>query len=145
MLDFLMIATRVNKKVESKSIRSLSLKSNDLMIRGRDFYAIWIEERGLWSTDEQDAIQLIDRELDLYAEKHKENFDGASYRVLHLWDAETRMIEQWHRYCQRDCRDNFHMLDEKLIFSNDPVRKEDYSSRRLSYPLEEGPHEAYDN
>ena len=39
------------------------------MIRGGDFYAIWIEERGLWSTDEQDALQLIDRELDRYAEK----------------------------------------------------------------------------
>lgn len=37
-------------------------KSTDLMIRGGDFYAIWIEERGLWSTDEQDALQLIDRD-----------------------------------------------------------------------------------
>ena len=145
MLDFLMIATRVNKKGRVEIYPKFIIKkSNDLMIRGRDFYAIWIEERGLWSTDEQDAIQLIDRELDLYAEEHKKNFDGASYKVLHLWDAETRMIEQWHRYCQKDCRDNFHMLDEKLIFSNDPVRKDDYSSRRLPYPLEEGPHEAYD-
>lgn len=39
------------------------------MIRGGDFYAIWLEDRGLWSTDEQDALQLIDRELDKYAEE----------------------------------------------------------------------------
>ena len=41
------------------------------MIRGGDFYAIWLEDRGLWSTDEQDALQLIDRELDKYAEENR--------------------------------------------------------------------------
>mgnify|MGYP001481326398 CR=1 FL=1 len=41
------------------------------MIRGGDFYAIWIEERGLWSTDEQDALQLIDKELDTFAKETK--------------------------------------------------------------------------
>ena len=34
------------------------------MIRGGDFYAVWIEEFGLWSTDEQDALNLIDKILD---------------------------------------------------------------------------------
>ena len=51
-------------------------KSTDLMIRGGDFYAIWIEERGLWSTDEQDALQLIDRELDRYAEENRQRFNS---------------------------------------------------------------------
>ena len=36
-------------------------KTKDLMIRGGDFYAIWVEERGLWSTDENDALEMIDR------------------------------------------------------------------------------------
>ena len=30
-------------------------KSKDLMIRGKSFYAIWDEEKGLWSTDEYDV------------------------------------------------------------------------------------------
>ena len=41
------------------------------MIRGGDFYAIWMDDRGLWSTDEDDAIQLIDRELDNFANGYK--------------------------------------------------------------------------
>ena len=45
------------------------------MIRGGDFYAIWIEEKGLWSTDEQYALQLIDREIDRFIEKNKNKFD----------------------------------------------------------------------
>ena len=65
------------------------------MIRGGDFYAIWIEERGLWSTDEQDALQLIDRELDRYAEENRQRFNS-DIKVLHMWDAESGMIDSWH-------------------------------------------------
>ena len=36
------------------------------------------------------------------------------------------------------------MLDEKLIFSNTETTKEDFASKRLSYPLEEGRIDAWD-
>ena len=69
MLDFLMISTRSGKRgVIEIYPKFIIKKSNDLMIRGGDFYAIWIDERGIWSTDEQDAVDLIVRELDQYAE-----------------------------------------------------------------------------
>lgn len=136
MLDFLMVSTRNSKRgVTEIYPKFIVKKSSDLMIRGGDFYAIWVEDRGLWSTDEQDALDLIDRELDAYAEKNKDKFEGIP-KILHMWDAESRMISSWHQYCQRDLRDNFHMLDEKLIFSNAPTNKKDYASKRLSYPLE---------
>lgn len=70
MIDFMVISTRSTKRgVIEIYPKFIIKKSTDLMIRGGDFYAIWIEERGLWSTDEQDALQLIDRELDRYAER----------------------------------------------------------------------------
>jgi len=118
-------------------------KSDDLMIRGGDFYAIWIEERGLWSTDEQDAVDLIDRELDRYMLENRERY-GDNVRVMHMWDAETGVIDSWHRYCQKQMKDQFHMLDEKLIFSNTRTGKKDYASKSLSYPLEPGELYAYD-
>ena len=103
------------------------------MIRGGDFYAIWDNERSLWSTDEEDAIRLIDNELSKFAEEN--DFDGTA-RILHMWDSETGMIDKWHKYCQKQMRDSFHTLDEKLIFSNTDVKKRDYASKKLSYPLE---------
>ena len=64
MLDFLKIATREYKKDKWEVYPKFKvIKSEDLMIRGGDFYAVWVEERGLWSTDEQDVLQLIDREI----------------------------------------------------------------------------------
>lgn len=144
MIDFLMISTRCRKRgVIEIYPKFIIKKSNDLMIRGGDFYAIWLEEIGLWSTDEQDALQLIDRELDRFADEHRKSFD-AEVKVLHMWDAESGMIDIWHKYCQKQMRDSFHMLDEKLIFSNTVTSKKDYASKKLSYPLEEGTAAAYD-
>lgn len=145
MFDFMMISTRTKKngakEVYPKFI--INNKSSDLMIRGGDFYAVWCEERGLWSTDEQDLIRMIDAELDKYVDEHKDLL-GHDVHVLHLWDSETGMIDSWHKYCQKQMRDNFHMLDEKLIFSNDKANKKDYASKRLPYPLEEGDISAWD-
>lgn len=144
MLDFLMISTRSTKRgVIEIYPKFIIKKSSDLMIRGGDFYAIWVEERGLWSTDEQDALSIIDKYLDQYAEENKGKFEG-HVRIMHMWDAESGMIDTWHKYCQKQMRDSFHQLDDKLIFSNTKVSKKDYSSKRLPYPLEKGNISAWD-
>lgn len=144
MLDFLMISTRALKNGTIEIYPKFIIKkSKDLMIRGGDFYAVWIEERGLWSVEEQDALHLIDQQIDEYAKEFKKKTDG-NVHIKHMWDAESGMIDSWHKYCQKQMRDNFHPLDEKLIFSNTETRKEDYASKKLSYPLEAGDCSSYD-
>lgn len=148
MVDFFIISTRTKGKrdavVEIYPKFILKNPSSDLMIRGGDFYAVWIEEKGLWSTSEQDVIDLVDRELDAYAHENQDKFEGR-IKVLHMWDSESGTIDAWHKYCQKQMRDNFHMLDETLIFSNHKTVKEDYASKTLTYPLEEGDLSAYDH
>lgn len=143
MLDFMRVSTRSTKRGSIEIYpKFIITKTTDLMIRGGDFYAIWVEERGLWSTDEHDALQLIDRELEAYAKENAGRFDG-DVKVLHMWDAENGMIGKWHHYCQKDMRDSFHMLDEKLIFQNTETGKKDYASKKLPYPLQEGEPQAW--
>ena len=146
MIDFIKIHVEPPKKKDAPVLiypKFLVRKSSDLMIRGRDFYAVWIEEKRLWSTDEQDALDLIDREVQQYYNANKHKWTEA--HVLYLWDSTSGMIDRWHKYCQQQMRDNFHMLDEKIIFSNTDSKKEDYASKRLNYPLEPGTITAYDS
>lgn len=144
MIDFLKISTRNPKKdVVEIYPKFIIGNSSDLMIRGGDFYAVWIEDLGLWSTNEQDVIRLVDRELKKYHDEHYGNLDAGSVRVLYMWDADSGSIDRWHKYCQRQLRDSFHMLDEKLIFSNMETTKEDYASKKLNYPLESGEPKAW--
>lgn len=144
MVDFLLI-TRRRTKTGTLEIypKFIVKKSEDLMIRGGDFYAIWIEDKGIWSTDIQDAQNLIDNALDEYVEEHKDKI-GDDVRVLHIWDAENGMIDRWIKYVTKQMPENFHDLDDKLIFSNTKVCKTDYASKRLDYPLEKGDISAYD-
>lgn len=145
MVDFLKISCRSTKKgVEIFPTFKIYPKSKDLMIRGGDFYAIWDSELGLWSTDESDALHLIDRELDSYANEYEKKYGDDNLKVLHMWDSDSGMIDKWHKFCQKQSRDSYSMLDEKLIFSNSETRKEDHASKRLSYPLEPCPIPAYE-
>ena len=147
MLDFLMISTRTPKKGVLDIYPKFKItNSKDLMIRGGDFYAVWVEERGLWSTDEQDAVRLIDREVERYFEEYKEQHKDpdVTVRPCYMWDAASGTIDSWHKYCQKQMRDNFHPLDETLIFANTPTKKENYASKTLSYALEDGDISAFD-
>lgn len=144
MLDFIKISTRMGKGGGMEIYPKFIVKSSsDLMIRGGDFYAIWIEDLGLWSTDEQDAIRLIDKALDIFKEENK-MLVGDNPKMLYMWDADTGMIDKWHKYCQKQMWDSYHMLDETLIFANSATNKKDYASKRLNYPLEPGSITAYD-
>ena len=144
MIDFLMISTRMtNRGVVEIYPKFKIMNSSDLMIRGGDFYAIWVEECGLWSTDEQDVIRIIDKELDNFAEKNRHRY-GDNVRIKYMWDSESGVIDTWHKYCQRQLRDNFHSLDDTLIFSNTETTKKDYASKKLNYPLEAGDLSAYE-
>ena len=144
-MDFLRISYRRSRKDEEGSNviypTFIARKSNDLMIRGGDFYAIWDDRKGMWSSDQDDAIDLIDSALQEYKESH-ENFTDAS--VLYLENGDSKMIDKWHHYCQKQMRDDYHNLDEKLTFSNTPPNKEDYASKRLQYALAEGSIAAWD-
>ena len=62
MLDFLMVTARPVKRGTIEIYPKFIIRSSkDLMIRGGDFYAIWDEESGLWSTNEEVALYLIDK------------------------------------------------------------------------------------
>lgn len=144
MFDFLKISTRSTKRGVIEIYPKFIIKrSSDLMIRGGDFYAIWLDDIGLWSTDEQCVLRQIDQELTSYADENRHKFES-NVHILYMWDAETGMIDRWHKYCQKQMRDNYHTLDEKLIFSNTPTSKTDYASKRLNYPLEPGEYPSYE-
>lgn len=116
-------------------------RSKDLMVRGRSFYAIWDEVTGLWSTDEYDVQRIVDFELDTYGAKLEEKGDNVS--IKYLSDFSSNSWLQFRNYVGH-LSDSSTQLDEHLTFANTTVKKEDYVSRRLSYPLQRGDYSAWD-
>lgn len=142
MLDFMMVSTRNTKTGVEVSPKFKAIKSKDLMIRGGDFYAIWDEEKKKWSLEEDRVVQLVDIELKKYCEEHLDQF-GDNLHIKYMWDCDSGSIDKWHKYCQKQMKDNYTTLDEQLIFSNTELTRDKYASKQLSYPLEAGSIEAY--
>lgn len=144
MLDFMKVSTRETKAGLEIYPKFIVRSSDDLMIKGSDFYAVWNEDEKLWSTKEEVALYLIDREIDDVYHTHSNAKPGHKIIPKYMWDSDSGMIDKWHKYVQRQCRDNYIPLDEKLIFSNEETTRKSYASRKLPYPLETIPTPAWD-
>lgn len=117
-------------------------RSKDLMTRGGSFYAVWDEETKLWSTDIYDVQRLVDADLDRQA-KEAEDKTGVKLQVSHLCNQSSQLWDTFQKHI-RNSGYNFHPLDEKLVFANTDLKKEDYASKRLPYSLNPGSHDAWD-
>lgn len=142
-MDFYKISTKELKSGTIEVCPDWTVgRSKDLMVRGRGFYAIWDEARGLWSTDEYDVQRLVDEELHAYAAE-QEKLSGRTYFVKELRSYSTSGWSKFRNFMYI-IADNSHQLDENLTFANTEVTKTDYVSRRLPYSLEEGDYSAWD-
>lgn len=142
-MDFYTISVKETKTGPSELYPDFTVgRSKDLMVRGRSFYAIWDEAKGLWSTDEYDVQRLVDEDLHRHADEAFKR-DGTSYKVKNLKSFNTASWSTFRKFMQ-NISDNSHQLDEKLIFANTEVRKNDYASRRLPYSLEPGSIDAWE-
>lgn len=133
-LDFLVISTRKRKGVTELYPTFKIDKANDLMTRGGDFYAIWDQNKNLWSTDEYDAIRLVDQELEAAAGE----LNYPDLFVSYMWNSDTGSIDRWHKYVQKQRPERFHELDTHVIFANEKITKRDYATKFLPYAIEEG-------
>jgi hypothetical protein len=136
-LDFFRIKERSTKNgVVEVYPDFIVRRSQDLMIRGKQFYAIWDEAKLLWSTDEFDVQRLVDEELWDYRNELAKRTEG-SVQVKLMSDFSSNSWLQFRNYVGH-LSDSSKQLDEELTFSNTIVKKTDYVSKRLPYPLEPG-------
>ncbi len=142
-MDFYQIATEVTKHGIKIFPDFKACRSKDLMIRGRSFYAIWDEDKQIWSTDEYDVQRLIDQELEEYRKELQKTMPDKIVEVKRMLNFSSNMWKNYRAFV-KEMSDNSHQLDNHLTFSNTEVKKTDYVSRRLPYPLEEGSIAAYD-
>lgn len=139
-MDFYRICERTTKsgKVEIYP-EFLVGRSRDILIQGRDFQAIWDEEKGLWSTDEFDVATFVDRSLF----EHQKKLNGQLETVVKPLSNYSNGLWTSFQTWKSRLPDNGQELNSKLIFADSKPRKEDYATARLSYSLEDGTPDAW--
>lgn len=135
-MDFYRIRVRETKTDMELYPDFIIGRSKDLMVQGRTFYAIWDEKTGLWSRDEYDVQRLVDEDLKREADRLFAE-TGIRYNVKYMNSFGSNSWTQFRKFLAH-ISDNSHPLDTKLTFANTEVKKTDYVTKRLSYPLQEG-------
>lgn len=142
-MDFYQILFKESKNKDVELVPDFVVgRSKDLMVQGHSFYAIWDEEVGLWSRDEYDVQRLVDSDLQREAERLQAE-TGIRYTPKFLRSFNSNTWTQFKKYLGQ-ISDNNRPLDAKILFANSEVKKNDYASRKLSYPLETGDVSAWD-
>ena len=116
-------------------------KTKDIMVRGKNFYAIWDEEKGMWSKDPYDVVRLVDDELmKRYSELKSPTI---KVKVKKMSNFSSGSWESFCKYLNRS-PDNSKPLDMKVTFENDIVKRTDYVSKRVPYSKVPGDISGYD-
>ena len=119
--------------------------SNDLMIRGKDFYAAYDESTGMWIRNPKFVRKMVDRDIWAKLEELKKNpkFEDKTFELKLMRDSSSGMWDRFIKYI-KNLPDDFHQLDEKLTFLDTKTKKTDYVSKRLPYSLQDGDISAYE-
>lgn len=142
-MDFYQILVRETKEKALELYPDFVIgRSEDLMVQGGRFYAIWDPEKQLWSRDEYDVQRLVDE--DLRQEKERlQRETGQKYTVKAMRSFHSNSWAQFRKFMAH-ISDNSRPLDGKLMFANMDVKKTDYASKKLPYAIGEGDHSAWD-
>jgi hypothetical protein len=117
------------------------VRSKDVMVRGKSFYAIWDEKKGLWSTDEYDVQRIVDEDIQNYTPSNSNNYIGVTRKYLGNFSTNSWLqLQSYFGHLSNSST----QLDEALTFANQEVKKEDFVSRRLPYALQSGDFSAWD-
>lgn len=142
-MDFYKIRTKEAKGFDQAYPDWIVDNSDDLMVRGGSFYAVWDESSGMWSTNEYDVQRFVDADLFAFAEE--EHKKGNIVEPLVTRNFSTGSWERFNRYIRSlPDKSNYHSLDNNITFANQEVKKHDFVSKRLPYSLHNGRTDSWD-
>ncbi|MFL5661347.1 MAG: DUF5906 domain-containing protein [Ktedonobacteraceae bacterium] len=142
-MDFYQILARETKDKQLELYPDFVVgRSEDLMVQGGHFYAIWDPDKGLWSRDEYDVQRFVDEHLAQEKERLQRE-TKQRYTVKYMRSFHSNSWAQFRKFMAH-ISDNSRPLDSKLTFANADIKKTDYVSKKLPYAIGEGDISAWD-
>lgn len=141
--DFVKIIVVDDKKGVRVVPEFVVCNSNDLMVKGGAFCAVWLDKKHKWSTNEYDIVTLVDEMvLDKCSALSGVAGDSTSIKPVLLKNMSSKKWNEWKTYL-RNCPDNYKSLDENVISFGTELKRSDYATKTLPYEIKEGSFDAY--
>ena len=148
-MDFIRLYTKeIKNSSKNRSSDKVELvvdfqvfNSNDLMVRGKSFYAIYNEKKHRWVKNEMEVVKLVDEKI-LQKVRELEN-EGLSVHYNLMQNYESGIWQKYVSYV-KNMPDTWEPLDNQMYWKNDKLSREDYATKVLPYALAPGSIENYD-
>lgn len=113
----------------------------DIVCKGGSMYAYWYG--GQWNTDMESLIDIMDKEVNEKVEETKKAYPGTVVVGHYISSHNSKLMEEFIKFCKQMAQSST-QFNTKILFSEDEIRREDYSTWRLRYTPKEGDHPAFD-
>lgn len=117
-------------------------RNKDLVARGGMFKAFWYHDK--WSDDLYDFVDAIDYEIGKRVKELQKLHPDKTTAGLYIRDHKTGLMTEFERFLKNSGNTLDAAFDQKIIFADQEVKREDYSLRQLSYSPKEGSTKNFD-
>lgn len=115
--------------------------SNDLACKGGDFFAYW--DGHVWQTSFKKLCAMIDRDVLEEGTKLRAENPGAMYSTKLLNDHNSNMMTSFKKFLSQ-FESTSTSFNNKILFSDDEIKREDYVTTTLTYSPSVGETPAFD-
>ena len=98
---------------------------------------------GMWTKNQDVVSDIIDRDIRARVQELETTCDEQVVPE-YMKDAESNSMKRFKQLVRTLLQDNYHALDDKVIYKSQETKLEDYATKRLSYDLSDGPIDAYE-
>lgn len=145
MSDFYkIVALNKNKKEIHVLPRFSTYSTDNIMIRGNDFYAVYDRDSGLWSKDQDVAIRMIDEDIRKETQNVKENFPDSIVVSELMGNDAFNSMKRFKSIVKKMLKDSYHTLDSRIVQKSESTELKDYATKKLPYDIKEGSIDAYE-
>ena len=139
MSNFYKIVALSKKKDEVHVLPQFNTYSTDnLMIRGNDFYSVYDRDSGLWVKDQDVAIRMIDEDIRKKAYEVKEEFPDSKVISEYMNNDTFNSMKRFKSIVKKILKDSYHDLDSRIVQKSESTELKDYATKKLPYDIKEG-------
>ena len=106
--------------------------SKDIICRGKEFYAYYDAETGLWKEHKMGLVRIVDQNIEEAAKRLEEKKPDAVVSRRFMRMHSTKRMEEFVKFCK-----NMPTIDvvfnNKVLFNSDKPKRTDYATTKLSY------------
>lgn len=145
-MDFYEIVTSTNRRTKKVTVKPSfsTIQVKDLVCQGGEFAAYWDGKE--WIDDLGILMAQVDKEV--WEAKEKADADPnkpSDFEVVALTfnNYDSNVLSTFKKYC-KDITQSTIEFNTEIKFANEEIKREDYSTRQLSYAPTDGEHPAFD-